>query len=354
MTQERPEEPPSGAPERAAGATAEDGAGTASTPSPPATPPDAEASSSRHTRTILIAIAVAVGVLAIAAGVFWFVYATVAARLQAEQDLARAIELVEQADEVVIAADDVIQAEVTPLLASEARDVHEQIPGAQAQLDEAVELLDGAYEELTEEDREVADALRDSAEARQDMLVEADVLLEANAKAAAAIGPAEDAVDALLAAEDLSEQAVERFNEHGEEGVTASKELTNQAIAKLNESKGLFEEAQEAFPEAGLGPFVEYIDARIALLQQSVTIDETWLAGGDDNIEKANELLVAYAAEEEKVSALAEELPSSETEPIAAAYAEMTEGAEERYFEARERAIEADARLRELLGEEES
>ena len=369
MTEERSEDTPAPASERASGATpGSDPAPTTEGPAAPAasstpaagtTPagadsPDTAGAPRGRTRTTLIVVATVLVVLAVAVGAFWLVYTTVAARLQAERDLAEATALVEEADLVVIAVDEVVQAEVTPLLASEAKDAQEEIPGAQEQLDGALGLIDGAYEELSEEDREVADALQDSAEARQEMLVEGDVLLDANSKAAAALGPAEDAVEALLAAEDRSEEAVARFNEHTEEGVTASKELTNQAIAKLTESKGLFEEAQEAFPEADFEPFIEYIDARTALLQQSVKIDETWLAGGNENLEKANELLEAYTVEEEKVAALAEALPVSETEPIATAYGELTEGAEERYFEARDRAIEADGRLRELLEEEES
>lgn len=296
------------------------------------------------TAFLVIAIVVLVAVVS------YVVYSLVNTQVQARRDLEQAIELVRTADEAVLAVDEVILAEITPALARAAEEASAQIPAAQDRLDEALELLDGAIEELTEDDAAIATALEEAARARLEMLEESTVLLEANSQAAAAIGPAGDGIEALLAAEGLADEAVEKYNQRTKEGVTASTELTNRGIEQLDVAKAEFEEAAAAYPSADLSTFLEYIEAKKALMETSREIDELWLAG---KLEEANDLVDEYNERDRTVAELGEALPESETVPIAAAYDSDTADAAERYFEARDRAADADTRLRVLLGDAE-
>ena len=293
------------------------------------------------------AVAVVLVVVAVAAAVAAAGYAVLDARLEARADLEEALDLVRGADIAVLAVDDVVRGEITPKLAGAAEEASAQVGPASADLEEALALLERAGPDLSEDDRRVADTLKDAANARLAMLAEAPTLLEANVKAAKALDPAADGVAAMLEAEDLADQAVEKFNLRTKEGVTASTELTNQALEKLAEAGALFDEAQTAFPEADLAAFSEYVDAKAELLGRSKKIDETWLAG---DLEAANDLVEEYNEDDVAVSELGEALPESETEPIAAAYDTMANEAAERYFEARGEAASADTALRDLLG----
>lgn len=307
---------------------------------------EAEEPPRRAGRRILIALIA----IAIAGAAGYFGYTTLSGRLAARADLERALDLVKEADAVVLAVDDVVRAEITRTLASQAEETSAQVPAALASIDEALSLLDGAYEDLDTEDREVADVLREAADARIAMLDEAPTILGANIAASRALGPAGDGIDAMLEAEELSSQAAEKFNLQTKEGVTASTELSNRAIRKLNEARQEFREAMRAFPEADMSAFLEYIRAKKALVEKSREIDELWLA---NKIADANELVDEYNDQDAEVAELGDELPDSETKPIARAYEKLTAEATERYFAARDEAARADTRLRQLLGTEE-
>jgi hypothetical protein len=153
----------------------------------------------------------------------------------------------------------------------------------------------------------------------------------------------------MLEAEDQADTAVEKYNLQTKEGVTASTEQLNKALENLEGARTGFAAARDAFPAADMSPFLEYIAAKKALLEKSKKIDETWLA---DDLEDANELVEEYNDQDKKVAEFGEELPESETVPIAEAYEDLTEDALERYMEARARAAEADTLLRQLLGDE--
>lgn len=294
-------------------------------------------------RVVLIALLIA----AVLGGVAYLAYDVIAGRARAQDDLEEAIGLVRDADEAVLAVDDVVQAEVEPGLGPRADDAGEMVPGALDDVREAVDLVDGAYDRLPETDQEIADAVRASAEARKDMLQVATEIVEMNADAARAVEPARRGVDAILAAADLETRAVERFNEHTEEGVTASTQLTQQAIDEYEAAKAAFEQAGERFEAADFDPFIDYVEAKTELLGFSKRVDETWLSG---DVEEANDMLDELSTREEEVAALAAELPESGTAPIADAYDELAAEPTQEYLDARKEATEADEELRRLLG----
>ncbi|GAB4279389.1 MAG: hypothetical protein Kow0056_12480 [Coriobacteriia bacterium] len=294
-------------------------------------------------------VIVAIFVVAVLGTVAAVACNTLSARLAARADLERALELVREADDTVLAVDDIVFSEITPALAGAAREASEQVPAAREDIVEAVELIEGSYSDLDEEDRAVADALRTSADSRLAMLNEAPLLLSVNASAAVALDHAQDAMDAMLAAEELADKAVDKYNLQTKEGVTASKELLNQATEKLDEAKKGFKAAEEAFPEADMGPFIRYINAKKDLVKKSIRIDDLWLAG---DLAEANDLVDEYNKQDKEVADLGEKLPESEVVPIREAYDDLTSEALDRYLAARDAAARSDTLLRELLGEE--
>lgn len=278
-------------------------------------------------------------------------YENLTTRRLAVERLDEATALVEAADQVVLDVDEVVRAEIDAEVGEQATEVAPRVPGAIDELTEALALIEEALRDLPDEELAYAAALEASAKARLEMLEQAEVILKANEKAAAVLEPATNAWDLVLEAEELSSEAVDEYNKLTREGVTRSSELTAESREKVVKAKGLFSEAATGFPEADLADYVEYCDAKLNALEISKQADEAWLAGRP---EEANRLGEEYNQAETELVERVEGLPASPSEPIAAAYEELAGEATEAYFEARSRATEADAYLREIAGEPDS
>jgi len=182
------------------------------------------------------------------------------------------------------------------------------------------------------------------------MLEHAEPILDANRKAASALGPATRGWELILEANDLSRSAVEEYNKLTRESVTRSAELTRESNDKVTQASDLFSQAATGFPEADLSMYVEYAEQKAAALAISMQADEAFLA---NRPAEANTLGDRFNEAEKELAEKARELPDSPAEPIAAAYEDLAGTATESYFQARARATEADARLREADGRSE-
>lgn len=310
----------------------------------PAAPPPTGGRKGGMTAVVIVIAAVAVIALAVAG---WMYYQTTSSQRAAVEQLEQATGLVESADAVVLDLDEIVRSEISSEMTTQVAEVAEAVPGAVEDLEEAVVLIDESLEELPDDEVAYARALQDAAEARLDMLEQADPILEANGKAAAALGPATRAWDLILEANTLSREAVAEYNKLTRESVTRSAELTRQSNAKVTEAKALFSEAATAFPEADLSMYIVYTDAKLAALLISKQADEAFLGGRPA---EANTLGEKFNDAEKALAEQASELPASPAVPIATAYEELAAGPTEAYFQARARATEADARLREAGG----
>lgn len=262
---------------------------------------------------------------------------------QAELDAAAA--LLDGAEADLLVVDAAVQAEISSEIATQALDALALTERVRADALAAVAILDEVDGVLRDDVRPIADALRDSAQARAEMMIEAPVILEADRKAALAMVPADKALTEIKAAEESITKAVAEFNKHTAEGVRASTANSEDAAKRLTEARSLLATATAAFPEADYTAFVEYIDAKLALIKDSKEIDSLWLAG---KIEESNQKLDAYNKRDAEIVAMAKKLPESVRDPIADAYEKITADARTRYFEARERARAAGERVREL------
>ena len=298
----------------------------------------AERNSKRKWLFVLLAVVILVGI-----GVGGYLaYQQIAARKMAADNLDRAITLVERADSAVLEIDEVVRAEVDAELAIRAAEALADIPDAVADLEEALVLVDKATPDLADDRAAEAEALAGSADARLTMLEYAEVILDANVKAANAIGPANEGWDQILAAEKIADEAVTEYNKLTTEAVKKSKELSTKASGQIESGKTKLQEAQDAFPEADFGPFIAYADAKLAVLELSRKADDAFLGGKK---EEANKISVQYNDAEKKLVEQAKQLPASPNSVIAKAYESLAGSATADYFDAREKATVADAKL---------
>lgn len=277
--------------------------------------------------------------------VAFFVIQGIGERRAAAEKLGRAIELVEAADTVVVQIDGVVREEVTPELAERARGASARVADAREGLEEAVRLVETARPDLNDDEREQADLLEEAARARLEMLDHAPAILSVNEKAGTALPLAEQAWDLTLSADKLSDQAVSAYNKLTKAGVQQSRTLNRQAASELASASALFAEAGAAFPEAGLDRYSAYVASRIRLNQLSQESDAAWLKG---DLAKANQIIKTYNAEDKRAVGLAKALPPSPRQAIATAYEAASQDETDRYYDARERATQADQRLRRL------
>lgn len=315
---------------------------------PPETAEDYTPPSGGPRKGLIVAAVTVAAVALIALGVAgWMYYETTTTQRAAVELLEEATALVESADVVVLDFDDIVRAEIDSEMVTRTVEVAAAVPGAVDELEEALALIDESLGNLPDDEIAYARALQSSAAARLEMFEQAAPILDANKKAASALGPATRAWALVLEANDLSRQAVEEYNKLTSESVTRSAELTRQSNGKATEAKALFSEAATGFPEADLSMYIEYTEAKLAALAISKQADEAFLG---NRLAEANKLGDRFNVAEKALAEKAKELPDTPAEPIAAAYQKLAGAATESYFQARARATEADARLREADG----
>lgn len=299
----------------------------------------------RWARGILV-----VGVIAAFVAIIFFGFRWVEAneRVRTARDgVESAGRLLDVVEEDVLVVDAAVQADITSEIATQSAEAIELTGSITERLNEAREMIETSLPDLPEEDIPMAEALLESADAREEMMAEAPVILEANVKAARAIPFADRALEEIKAAEELVAQAAAEFNKHTEAGVRASGTASAKAEERLTAARSLLTSATAEFPEADYSAFTEYVDAKLELVSLSKKIDQLWL---DEKIEESNKQLEAYNKRDAEVVAMAKALPGSVRDPIADAYEAITDEAVDRYFEARSRARSAGDRVEELRG----
>lgn len=269
-------------------------------------------------------------------------YQVLAGRRLVEKDISRATATIERADELVARVDAVVGARVRSGLESQTAEAGTLVGPARADLESAIDLLDEASGSVRGDDVDRVRLLTEAASARLEMLEQAPGILGSLSEAARALPKVESGWARVVEADAISDRAVREYNKLTKTGVRASSRLNKQAGVELVSAREEFLAAEAAFPDAGIEVYVAYVDARIKLNGLSQRSDAAWL---DGRISEANDLIDSYNAGDKRAIAQAKELPSSPTSVIATAYEEATKDAREKYYAARDRAIQADKRL---------
>lgn len=289
-----------------------------------------------------------VGVIAAFVAIIFFGFRWVEAneRIRTARDgVESAGRLLDVVEEDVLVVDAAVQADITSEIATQSAEAIELTGSVTERLGEAREMIEDSLPDLPEEDAPMAEALLASVDAREEMMGEAPVILEANVKAARAIPFADRALEEMKAAEELVAEAAAEFNKHTEAGVRASSAASAKAEERLTDARSLLTSATVEFPEADYSAFIGYVNAKLELVSLSKKIDQLWL---DEKIEESNKQLDAYNKRDTEVVAMAKALPGSVRDPIADAYDTITSAVVDRYFEARSRARSAGDRVEEL------
>ncbi len=302
------------------------------------TPQAAKGSRSRVWRTLGI---VALVLALVAGGVL--VYRSLDRTRIARRHVDEAALLLSQAEPSVIAADAAVRSEITTALITTAPEALASADDASRLLTKARAELDSVGAALSDTDRPLAEALSASVDARLTMMSESTAILQVDERAATVLEPARIAWSLAAEAETLTVDATTEYNRHTKAGVEKSTALSKQAATKLASARSLLETVSAGFSEADMGPFLAYIDARVALITQSQKIDSTWLTG---KVADANTLLTAYNAQEAKVVKQANALSGTPVSTLAAAYDTLTKEGIGRYFAAREAARAADVQVK--------
>jgi len=297
----------------------------------------------RWARGLLVAGVIAVFVAMIFFGFRWV---EINERVRTARDaVGSAGRLLDVVEDDVLVVDAAVQADITSEIATQSAEAIELTGSITERLITAREMIEESLPDLPEEDAPMAEALLASIDAREEMMAEAPVILEANMKAARAIPFADRALEQMKVAEELVVEAAAEFNKHTEAGVRASSAASAKAEERLTDARSLLTSATAEFPEADHSAFLGYVDAKLELVRLSKTIDQLWL---DGKIEESNKQLDAYNKRDAEIVAMAKALPESVRDPIADAYDSITSEAVARYFEARSRARSAGDRVDKL------
>lgn len=295
--------------------------------------------------TIVVILAVAAG------GVYYYLQR---GEDEADESLAAALELVAQSDPAVVALDDAVNREVNAENVVEIDDVIADAEAASATLDEALTYAQAAAEGRWMEGsdgKEVAERTVAGIQARQEMIENGIVILNADKSAFNAASELQQAWLEIVDADAYSRAAAEVISQitlnNYDSVVDSAVEQASNGLTDLSEARAHLERAKEHMPEADFSTLTAFIDAKEAALNAAVEADRAMLS---DNETRRNEAIETYnnadAAAVEAASAIPEDISSI----ITAAYTQLTAEAADAYADARVRAAEADLHVRGYLG----
>lgn len=302
----------------------------------------------RLRRAAAVALSVCACCLLAGSGALWL-----ANEYECEQQrlatLDRAFDEMEKADALILSMDDAVMAEASDLSFDDIDAVHVGIDDADMHLNAACSFASDAASSLRgEAASEAAGRVSVSAEARRRMMQYAAALLTADREAKTAVDAAQECWDLVLEADAHMKQAVSLVADTTEENVAASQESTDEAATLLVRAQERLEDALRECPSADFSALSAYIAKRIeqngfasssnqAICVQDKATAESW----NDRYNQADAEAVRLAAA----------LPAKPAQPILDALDAQTAETRALYADARKRAAESDAFIRDYLGQ---
>ncbi|MDD5807417.1 MAG: hypothetical protein PUD02_08800 [Eggerthellales bacterium] len=316
--------------------------------------PEAEISRRKRNRTVRRVLFGAV-VSLVLAGVGFYSVQYVMNQYQTQLDgmslLQRGLDELTTADDLVLPMDGVVTGSVDETTVETITQVEEGISGAQVHISAAETFAQDAAETLTtDEERAVADKLSESAQARRDMMEQAQIIMESEKMAISAIASMQECWTLLIQADQLIKDAAALVQNTTVENVQASQEKTQEALDLLYQAQILLAQAQEAYPNANLSMYGPYIEVRIESCQYAIASDEAIYLQDKATAEYNNDMFNQCEAQ---AAELASSLPAEPAAPILTAFDEDTQQARDSYLDARIRASQSDAYIRDYLGQSE-
>ena len=253
--------------------------------------------------------------------------------------LDKAFTEISRADELVIEMDEIVTQEVTEASRDEMASVGQGMEDAELHLKAATAFAEEVTADM---------ASQESADARRAMMQHAEVLMKADIEALEAVSVAEEAWNVVEEANGLMQEAAALVSDTTVENTRESQAKSEQATELLEGASAKLDEASGLYPEADFSVLREYIAKRIEQNGFAVQSDQAIYVQDKATAESFNE---EYNRADTEAVDLASRLPEKPAQPILDAFQENVEEERALYFEARQRAAESDAFIREYLGE---
>lgn len=262
--------------------------------------------------------------------------------------LSQAFDEIEKADSLVLSMDDLVMKDESIVTVEELDELEQGMSDAGVHLNAACAFSDEAFQAMGESPgKDAARQVSESADARRDMMKYAEALLHADADARSAVESAEKCWDQVLEADGLMKEAADLVADTTVENVTASQGKSEQAIALLDEAAASLASAQAECPSADFSALAALIEKKREQNVYAVESDKAIYIQDKATAESFNE---SYNRADAEAVELAEALPERPAQPILDRLDAQTSETRSRYLDARKRAAESDAFIRDYLG----
>lgn len=262
--------------------------------------------------------------------------------------LSQAFDEIEKADSLVLSMDDLVMKDESIVTVEELAELEQGMSDAGVHLNAACAFSDEAFRAMGESPgKDAARQVSESAAARRDMMKYAEALLHADADARSAVESAERCWDQMLEADGLMKEAADLVADTTVENVTASQGKSEQAIALLDEAAASLASAQAECPSADFSALAALIEKKREQNVYAVESDKAIYIQDKATAESFNE---SYNRADAEAVELAAALPERPAQPILDRLDAQTSETRSRYLDARKRAAESDAFIRDYLG----
>lgn len=262
--------------------------------------------------------------------------------------LSQAFDEIEKADSLVLSMDDLVMKDESVVTVEELDELEQGMSDAGVHLNAACAFSDEAFQAMGESPgKDAARQVSESADARRDMMKYAEALLHADADARSAVESAEKCWDQVLEADGLMKEAADLVADTTVENVTASQGKSEQAIALLDEAAASLASAQAECPSADFSAIAALIEKKREQNVYAVESDKAIYIQDKATAESFNE---SYNRADAEAVELAAALPERPAQPILDRLDAQTSETRSRYLDARKRAAESDAFIRDYLG----
>lgn len=262
--------------------------------------------------------------------------------------LSQAFDEIEKADSLVLSMDDLVMKDESIATVEELAELEQGMSDAGVHLNAACAFSDEAFQAMGESPgKDAARQVSESADARRDMMKYAEALLHADADARSAVESAERCWDQMLEADGLMKEAADLVADTTVENVTASQGKSEQAIALLDEAAASLASAQAECPSADFSALAALIEKKREQNVYAVESDKAIYIQDKATAESFNE---SYNRADAEAVELAAALPERPAQPILDRLDAQTSETRSRYLDARKRAAESDAFIRDYLG----
>lgn len=253
-------------------------------------------------------------------------------RLDSARKLDTATAAVGRAAGTLEAVDRIVMEQLSPDAAPSVSDIRVERLVIRTEAQQATKLVDEAMPGLTEEQRRQAATVRSAAAAELAMINAAPTILAASTKAVRAKTFGDQAWRQVRLASRTETAAARDFEKH--KAVNAESAFVSAGVEKkrLGEARKLYSRAASAFPDAGFGRYVSYVNAKskgAVLLGDAAS---QWL---DGNRWSARETFQRYRKSAKKSSAMLAALPAAPGNATGTAFRRVAGSSTDAYLKAR-------------------